>query len=152
MESNIYSTNLKLILMKYTRIKSIVISAIIIWIIGVVTFIASYFVPIASDADLQANWVISIVLIPSTYLGAHIYYRNGYKTNGFILGSFIFLIAAILDAIITVPIFIIPNGGNYVSFFTDIGFWLIGLEIVIISVVYWKIKESIKTPELMTLS
>ena len=131
-------------MMKYLRIKSIIISATIIWIIAVAAFVASYFVPIMSDPDLQANWVISIVLIPSATLGAHIYYRNGYKTNGLALGGFIFLVAMILDALITVPVFIIPNGGNYISFFTDPGFWLIGAEIVIVVAAYWKIEKTVK--------
>ena len=49
-----------------------------------------------------------------------------------------FLGAMILDAIITVPLFIIPNGGSHLSFFGDPGFWLIGLEYVSVVAVYWQ--------------
>ena len=48
--------------------------------------------------------------------------------------------AIVLDAIITVPVFIMPNGGNYLSFFGDPGFWLIGFEYVAVVAAYWKIK------------
>ena len=71
------------------------ISAAIVWTLGVTAFVASYFVPVMSDPDLQANWVLSLVLIPVAILGAHIYYRKGHQTNGFVLGVFMFLVAMI---------------------------------------------------------
>ena len=92
------------------NIKSIIISAAIVWAIGIIAFVGSYFVPVMSDPDLQANWVLSLVLIPSATLGAHIYYRKGHKTNGFVLGTSMFLVTMTLDAIITVPFFIMPYG------------------------------------------
>ena len=98
------------------------ISAAIVWTLGVTAFVASYFVPVMSDPNLQANWVLSIALIPSAVLGSHIYYRKGYKTNGFALGTSMFLVTMIFDALITVPIFIMPHGGNHITFFTDQGF------------------------------
>jgi len=47
------------------------------------------------------------------------------------LGVAMFLVAGLLDALITVPVFIIPAGGTYASFFGDPGFWLIGLLYII---------------------
>ena len=131
--------------MKNIKIKSAIISAIIIWTLGVAAFVSSYFVPIISDPDLQANWVLSIALIPAAMIGAHIYYRKGYKTNGFVLGAFMFLVAMVLDAIITVPFFIMPYGGNHISFFTDPGFWLIGVEFVSVVAAYWQIEKTVKS-------
>jgi hypothetical protein len=127
--------------MKNINIKRALISAAIVWTLGVTAFVASYFFPVMSDPDLQANWVLSIALIPSAALGAHIYYRKGYKTNGFVLGTCMFLVAMILDALFTVPIFIIPQGGNHITFFTDPGFWLIAIEYVSVIAVYWQIKK-----------
>ena len=130
--------------MKNVNFKSVLISATIVWTMGVTAFIASYFVPILSDPDLQANWVLSIVLVPAAIIGAHIYYRKGYKTNGFVLGFYMFLVAMVLDAIITVPLFIMPYGGNHVSFFTDPVFWLLAVEIISVVAAYWQIENAVK--------
>ena len=126
------------------HIKSIIISALIVWTLGVTAFVASYFVPVMPDPDLQANWVLSLVLIPLAALGAHIYYRKGYNTNGFVLGASMFLITMILDAIITVPLFIMPYGGNYISFFMDLGFWLLAVEYISVVAAYWQIEKAVK--------
>ena len=131
--------------MKNIQIKNIFISAVIVWTIGLTAFVASYFVPLMSDADLQANWVLSLTLIPSAALGAHIYYRNGHKTNGFVLGASMFLVTMILDALITVPVFIVPYGGDHISFFTNLGFWLIAAEYVSVVAAYWQIEKAVKS-------
>lgn len=131
--------------MKNIQIKNIFISAVIVWTIGLTAFVASYFVPLMSDADLQANWVLSLTLIPSAALGAHIYYRNGHKTNGFVLGASMFLVTMILDALITVPVFIVPYGGDHISFFTNLGFWLIAVEYVSVVAAYWQIEKAVKS-------
>lgn len=121
--------------------KSVIISAIIVWILGVTAFVSSYFVPVMEDPDLQANWVLSLVLIPATLLGAHLYYRKGYKTNGFKLGLAMFAVTFCLDAIFTVPFLIMPYGGNYITFFTDSGFWLLAAEYISVVAAYWQIER-----------
>jgi len=138
--------------MKEINIKSAIISASIIWTLAVIAFVASYFVPVMSDPDLQANWVLSIALIPSALIGAHIYYRKGHKTNGFILGASMFLVAMILDAMITVPLLIMPYGGNYITFFTDPGFWLIAVEYISVVAGYWQVEKAIKWSKLTNSS
>ena len=134
--------------MKNLNIKSAVISAAIIWALGVTAFAVSYLVPVMSDPDLQANWVLSISLIPAAALGAHIYYRKGHQTNGFYLGALMFLVAMILDALITVPVLIMPYGGNHFTFFTDAGFWLIAVEFVSVVAAYWQIERAINKVKL----
>lgn len=131
--------------MKNIHIKSIFISAVIVWTLGVMAFVASYFVPVMSDPDLQANWVLSLALIPSATLGAHMYYRKGHKANGFVLGASMFSVTMILDALITVPFLIMPYGGNHLSFFTDPGFWLIAVEYVSVVAAYWQIEQAVKS-------
>jgi hypothetical protein len=130
--------------MKNIHWTSAIISAVIVWTLGVLAFVASYFVPILADPDLQANWVLSIALIPFAALGAHLYYRKGHQTNGFALGVSMFAVAMILDATITVPVLIMPNGGNHVSFFTDPGFWLIAVEYVSVVAAYCQIEKAIQ--------
>ncbi|MEO1054910.1 MAG: DUF5367 family protein [Bacteroidota bacterium] len=130
--------------MKNLNIKSAVISAVIIWVLGVTAFVASYFLHIMEDPETQANWVLSLALIPAVSLGAYIYYRKGYKTNALTLGVAMFLVTIILDALITVPVFIAPYGGNHASFFGDITFWVIGLEYITLVSGYRQIEKSLK--------
>ena len=129
--------------MERIHIKDVLISAVIIWSLGVAAFVVSYFVPIMSDPDLQANWVLSVVLVPVATLGAHIYYRKGHRTHGFVLGASLFLVAMTLDALITVPVFIMPYGGTYRTFFTSLGFWLIAVEYISVVAAYWQIEKAV---------
>lgn len=129
--------------MKSLNLKHIAISSLIVYSIGITAFVGSYFVTIMDNPDLQANLLLMLAIIPAALIGAHLYYRRGHKTNGFVLGTLMFLCAMILDALITVPVFIIPNGGDYLSFFGDPGFWLIAIEYVSVVAAYWQIERMI---------
>ena len=48
--------------------------------------------------------------------------------------------AVLLDIVITVPLLIMPNGGNYYDFFIDLGFWLIAVEIIFTANLYYFLK------------
>jgi hypothetical protein len=127
--------------MKSLKLKQVAISSVVVYIIGITAFVGSYFVTIMDNADQQANFVLMMTIIPAALIGAHIYYRRGYKTNGFLLGTAMFFGAMILDALITVPVFIIPTGGDYMSFFGDLGFWLIAVEYISVVAAYWQIEK-----------
>ncbi len=62
-------------------------------------------------------------------LASLLYFRGKGVKNGFLQGigaGFLFLIAGlVLDSIITIPLFIIPQGGGYIEFFLT-GWMLIG--------------------------
>jgi len=131
--------------MKNIHLKSAIISAIIVWTLGIIAFVSSYFYQVISDADLQANWVLSLAIMPAAALGAHIYYRKGHQTNGFVLGAYMLLVTIVLDAVITVPFFIMPYGGNHLSFFMDLSFWLIALEYISVVAAYWQVVKTIKS-------
>ncbi|RIV68581.1 DUF5367 family protein [Flagellimonas aequoris] len=109
----------------------------IIWIIGVSLYTLSSYIQILKDPELQANIILSIGILPPVWFGSKLYYRKNSTTKGYWIGLAFFSIATILDALITVPILIVPNGGTYHSFFTTIGFWLIGIEIVTTATLYW---------------
>jgi hypothetical protein len=117
-------------------IKRAIISAILVWTLGVTAYIMSYLVEVMNNPELQANVVLTLAVIPSAILGAKFYYKKGANTNGFKLGILLFFIAMFLDAVITVPLFILPAGGNHLSFFSDPVFWLIGLEYILIVGIY----------------
>ncbi|UCD61206.1 MAG: DUF5367 family protein [Flavobacteriaceae bacterium] len=114
------------------KIERAILSAAMVWAIGITAYILSYFVEFLENPELQANIVLTLVLIPSVILGAKYYYKNGADTHGFKLGVFMFLITICFDALITVPLFIIPEGGSYLSFFVDPWFWVIGLEYILL--------------------
>lgn len=82
-------------------------------------------------------WIIHyILLIPIAVLCAWLYYKSKDKINGFVLGIVFLIVGIILDMIVTVPLFIIPQGGNYGTYFSN-GFMLAGfLELIILVELY----------------
>jgi len=123
--------------MKQFRIIAI---GIIIWIIGVSIYTLSFYIPILEDSELQANIFLSLGILPVVWFGTRLYYRKKSTTKGYWLGLAFFLVAAVLDALITVPFLMAPYGGTHYSFFTAIGFWLIGIEFIIMTTLYWYTK------------
>nr|WP_223826610.1 DUF5367 family protein [Flagellimonas sp. S3867] len=92
------------------------------------------------DLEKQANIVLFIAVMPLVWLGCHYYYKKDKTTHGFKVGQIMLLTSAALDAIITVPAFVLPNGGSHFSFFTSAGFWVIAFEFIVVAVLYWYIK------------
>lgn len=117
----------------------------LIWVLGVTLYTLSFFIPIMKNAESQANLVLFLGIVPIVWLGCQLYYRNNREAHGLLLGLVFFGISGILDALITVPLLVVPNGGSYQSFFMDINFWLIGLEFILVSVLYWSFNIHQKT-------
>ncbi|MEM8895098.1 MAG: DUF5367 family protein [Bacteroidota bacterium] len=128
--------------MKRLDIPRAMLSALIAWTIGVTAYVTSFFIPVMSDQEAQANLVLLIALIPAAAIGARFYFVKGSATSGLLLGTFMFINTIILDAVITVPVFIYPTGGNHYTFFGDMGFWLLGLEYVIVVTIYSKLRTT----------
>ena len=118
---------------------------LIIWILGVSIFLLSYFVPVMEDLDFQANMVLSLVVIPLVWIGSLFYYTTDTKTHGLQVGAVLFITSALMDALITVPYVMTPNGGSYYSFFTASGFWLIAVEFVLTVVLFWNFRVKSRT-------
>jgi hypothetical protein len=82
-----------------------------------------------------------VLLIPIALLCTWLYYMNHKskikdRTNGLLLGLFFVIIGIILDIIITVPIFIMPQGGTYASYFSGI-YLIVGfIETILIVGIY----------------
>jgi len=113
---------------------------ILIWIIGVTLYTLSFYIPILEDADQQANLWLSIVIVPVVWFASKLYYNKKVTTHGFWTGMIFFITSAILDALITVPLLILPYGGTYFDFFIDFSFWVIGIEFVATVTLYWYLK------------
>ncbi|NKI31816.1 DUF5367 family protein [Croceivirga thetidis] len=122
------------------KIRAIIIG-VVIWFFGVSAFTLSFFIPILHDAELQANLVLFLTVIPLVWFGTKIYFLKGAKTKGFWVGLTFFFIAALLDALITVPLLIIPNGGSHLEFYADPGFWCIGLLFIGVATLFGHLKK-----------
>ena len=82
-------------------------------------------------------WVIHyLFLIPFGILCARLYYKSRDKINGFLLGIVLLVVGAILDLIITVPFFIIPQGGSYATFFLSSSMWISFVEVIAVVGIY----------------
>ena len=108
-----------------------------VWILGVSAFSTIYMLPIMEDRYLQANIGLALAVPPLVWLGAWIYYKREKSAHGLKLGLLMLMASATLDALITVPMLIIPYGGSYASFFGSLDFWLIAIEFILVSLTYW---------------
>lgn len=119
-----------------------------IWLLAVSFYTLSFQFHILEDPQQQANLVLLAALLPLVWLGTHLYYKIEQNTHGVFIGLVFFIVAGLLDAVITVPLFIIPNGGSHFEFFTDPGFWFIGFLMTLTTVAYYYIKVNSKIKHL----
>ena len=131
-------------MMNRQKISRATLAALIVWALGVIAFVCSFFVPLMKDPYIQANWVLALALIPATALGTGYYYGKGFRTNGLVLGACMFGVTILLDALVTVPLFLIPEGGNHAQFFADPVFWLLGLEYIGLVALYAHTRRQLK--------
>ena len=122
------------------KTKRAILIGIAIWFLAVCAFTLSFYIPLLEDFELQANLFVGLSLIPLTWFGAHLYYRAEQKSAGLKVGLAMLLTGVILDAAVTVPFLVIPAGGSYYEFFTDISFWIIAIVYLTVVSLYHKIK------------
>lgn len=104
-----------------------IVCGVLVWILGVSLYLLSFYVSVIEDPNLQSNIVLVLAIIPSSCLGTYLFYRKNNIRPSSLALRFI-IVATILDALITVPVFIIPNGGSYSEFFGDPMFYIIVVE------------------------
>ena len=119
----------------------------LVWFLGVLAYSVSFYLPILENVEQQANLILFFVIVPLVWFGSWLYYRKGPQTHGLATGLVFFAMAALLDALITVPVLIMPYGGSYYDFFTNLGFWVIGAEFIGTTVMYWNFKVRQRTKE-----
>ncbi|MEP3388296.1 MAG: DUF5367 family protein [Reichenbachiella sp.] len=120
-------------------IKAIII-AVLIWMVGVSFFTLSYYLPVLEDLELQANLTLAVILIPTVWIGTHVYYKWSGPMHGLKAGVIIVVTLIMMDALFTVPYFIMPYGGSYQEFFGAASFWLIAMECQLVIYLYWSSK------------
>lgn len=112
----------------------------LVWVFGVTAFTTLYELPLMENRYTQANIGLALIVPFLVWFGSQMYYHKVRTTHGIKLGILMLLASATLDALITVPLLIIPFGGSYSSFFGALDFWLIAFEFLLVSIMYWYIK------------
>lgn len=104
-----------------------ILCAILVWVLGISFYLSSFYITILENPELQSNIIIALTIIPSASFGTYLFYKNSYMKPSILALKFVF-VAVVLDVLITVPVFIIPNGGSYSEFFGDPMFYTIAVE------------------------
>ncbi len=106
-------------------------------LVWVLIFIEIFITMIGLKLSETAVWVAHyFVLIPIAILCSWLYYKSKDSVNGFVLGIVFLIVGIVLDMIVTVPLFIIPQGGNYGTYFSNM-FMLSGfLELIVLVGIY----------------
>jgi len=112
----------------------------LVWLFIVITFVILGYVPMLKDSLDRQAIVVSIFIVPFAVYGASVYYRNGSKENGLIIGIVMAATALLLDAIVTVPLIEIPKGGSYQGFYTYPLLWLLVAVNIATVYFYWRLK------------
>ncbi|KAA1243406.1 DUF5367 family protein [Aquimarina sp. RZ0] len=112
-----------------------IICAILVWILGVSFYLLSFYIPILENPEQQSNIVLILTIIPSACIGTYLFYNKRWMKPSALALTFI-IMAIILDALITVPVFAVPNGGTYSKFFGDPVFYTIIVEYYFIVLYY----------------
>ncbi|MCK8481683.1 DUF5367 family protein [Psychroserpens algicola] len=104
-----------------------IICASLVWVLGLSFYLISFKFSILESPEQQANIVIALAIIPSACLGTYLFYKKATMKPASLALTFV-IVATLLDALITVPVFVIPNGGSHASFFKDPMFYTIIVE------------------------
>ena len=104
-----------------------IVCGILVWILGVSFYLLSFYVPILENLELQSNIALALGIVPSACIGTYLFYTKSHIKPSQ-LGLIFVIVATLLDVIITVPVFIIPNNGSYSEFFGDPMFYTIVVE------------------------
>ena len=121
------------------KVRAILVGALV-WFFIFVAFAGINFIAVLKNSLDQKSLIIGFLIVPFTVFGAWIYYKNGNRENGYIVGLIMVLTALILDALITVPLSEIPNGRGYQSFFSYPLLWLLAAVNFATVVFYWRWK------------
>lgn len=111
-------------------------TGVILWVLGVFSFLLGSYLPLLNDPELMANLTLALAFVPLAWFGARYYYKDGERTPGYQLAILLVSIAALLDAIFTVPVFLMPLGVSHAAFFGAVGFWLLVAEYAGIVILY----------------
>ena len=111
------------------------ICAILVWILGVSCYYLSSFLTILENTQLQSNIVVALAILPFACIGTYLFYKRSLIKPS-VLALIFIGVSIVLDALVTVPLFIIPNGGSFSEFFGDAIFYTLAVEFYFIVLYY----------------
>jgi hypothetical protein len=119
--------------MYYTRA---IRTGVTIWMIGVTLFTIATLLPISNDYEMQGDLTLAVSFIPLAWFGSRYYFKSEPQSKGYQLALALAIIAVVLDAMITVPLFFLPHGIGYADFFGAPGFWFLMVEYTGVVILY----------------
>ena len=116
------------------NIKRGLLFGLLFWIFVFVAVSILIFLPWVKDSALRVNIIWYIIEIPIVLILAKWYFKQRKPTikEGFLVGLVVLITGSVLDAIITVPLFI---GGDYGKFFGDWMLYIGYAELLILTTV-----------------
>ena len=112
----------------------------ILWSLIFLSFTIMEFIPTLKEATELQNGIILLLLVPFLLLSLKYFYRREDRSHGLRFGLVTIITSLSLDALITVPLVIMPKGGSYRTFFTDPGLVVMGMVIFLVSFLYWRFR------------
>ncbi|MBS3052268.1 MAG: hypothetical protein J4428_02780 [Candidatus Aenigmarchaeota archaeon] len=120
--------------------KTATLWALILWSLTFTVNSIIGFIPLLEDSDL-IKLVLSASILPLlVLLCTRMYFREGYKTNGLLLGLYFVILNSLLDLTILVPLF-----SKSVNYFWDYPYLISIVEILIFSTLsgFWNSKKEV---------
>lgn len=111
--------------------------AILVWILGVSCYYLSSLLTILENTNLQSNIALALAIVPCACLGTYLFYKRRFIKPSLLALIFIG-VSILLDVLVTVPLFIIPNGGSFSDFFGDALFYTLVVEFYFIVLYFGK--------------
>ncbi|GAB1308575.1 hypothetical protein KH5_12580 [Urechidicola sp. KH5] len=90
---------------------------------------------ILENTELQSNIVLVLAIVPCASIGTYLFYKKSFIKPS-VLALIFIGVSIVLDALVTVPMFIIPNGGSFSEFFGDAIFYTLVVEFYFIVLYY----------------
>lgn len=112
----------------------------LVWVCIFIAFSVLSYLPVIKDSLEKQALIVALLIVPFATFGAFLYYKNGNKGHGLVVGLVMVATAFSLDALITVPLMEIPNGRGYQSFFSYPLLYLLAAVNVLSVYLYWRFK------------
>ena len=104
-----------------------IVCGMLIWILVVSFYLLSFYLPVLENSELQSNIVLAVAIIPCGSLGTYLFYKKSYRKPS-ILALIFIAVSIVLDRLVSVPLFIIPDGGSFSTFFGEPMFYILVVE------------------------
>lgn len=113
-------------------------TGLLMWLSIFTVFTALVMLPVTKNSLSLQNTLLVVFVAPIVLACTAIYYKTGANAHGIIVGFLFTAISLCLDALITLPLIIIPSGGSYQAFYSSTILWVVVVESITLVFLYWK--------------